>query len=85
MKKVTLNQLATDVAILLGEALSLECQPEESPFPNLIDRVHTLAPGILSSLLIAVEDDIKLDGSILLPENIYHKLLRRLISFLEEE
>lgn len=84
MKKVTLNQLATDVAILLGEALSLECQPEESPFPNLSDRVQILAPGILSSLLIAVEDDIKLDGSILLPENIYHKLLHRLFWAMKE-
>lgn len=53
MPKVALKQLAADVATLLGEALSLECHPEESPFPDIEDRVRTIAPGILSDLILS--------------------------------
>lgn len=51
MKDVSLKQLVSDVAALLGESTVLECSPEESPFPDLEDRVRILAPGILSELL----------------------------------
>ena len=38
-------------ATLLGEALEIECETEESPFPCIEDRVRILAPGILRDIL----------------------------------
>ena len=78
MKKVVLKELAEDLATLLGESLQLECQPEESPFPGIEDRVRILAPGILSNILMAPRETVTLDGSIELPERIYNKLLMKL-------
>lgn len=49
----TLKEIASDVAALLGEPLALECQPEESPFPGIEDRVRILAPGILQTLILS--------------------------------
>ena len=54
--KTSIKKLAADVAALLGESLSLECCPDESPFPGIEDRVRISAPGILASLLL--ESDI---------------------------
>lgn len=50
--KVKIPDLAAKVATLLGEALALECQPQESPFPDLEDRVRILAPGTLARLIL---------------------------------
>lgn len=49
--KVTLKQLASDVAVLLGESLALECRPEESPFPGMEERVKLMAPGVLADMI----------------------------------
>lgn len=50
--KISIKQLASDVAALLGESLAPECQPEESPFPDLEERVRILAPMVLSDLIM---------------------------------
>lgn len=50
MKK-SLDQLTSEVSILLGESISSECFPEESPFPDLAQRVRILAPSLLGSIL----------------------------------
>ena len=78
MKRFTMHQLAQDVAVVLGEALSLECQPEESPFPGIEERVQTLAPGLIHKLLIRSPDSLDLSGEIELPYLLYHKLLLKL-------
>lgn len=74
-----LDQLASEVAILLGESLALECQPEESPFPGIKDRVRILAPGILATILILPPPDITLDGTIEISDKLYHQLLLKLV------
>lgn len=51
MKEVTVKQLASDVAAVLGESLALDCHPEESPFPDMEDRVRILAPEVLNNLI----------------------------------
>ena len=51
MIKISLKQLASEVATLLGESLAPECQPEESPFPDLEERVRILAPVVLEVLI----------------------------------
>lgn len=51
MLTLAIKSLASNVATLLGEPLALECSPEESPFPNIEDRVRILAPGLLKDLL----------------------------------
>ena len=51
MERVTIERLSSDVAAILGESLALECQPEESPFPGIEDRVRIRAPGIIRDLL----------------------------------
>ncbi|MCH5228546.1 MAG: hypothetical protein J1F12_00945 [Muribaculaceae bacterium] len=51
MARIRIEQLASDVAALKGEALLPECEPEESPFPDMETRVRILAPGILAVLL----------------------------------
>ena len=61
MPETTIRQLAGEVATILGDALALECQPEESPFPDIENRVRILAPGILSSLLM--ESPLDLSGA----------------------
>lgn len=65
MIKVALTRLSHDVAVLLGEALSLECHPEESPFPDLEDRVRVLAPGVLSRIVAEAEAGKLKSGKIL--------------------
>lgn len=80
MGKFTVERIASDVAALLGENLALECISEESPFPDLKDRVRILAPGILAGLLekadtyvyetaekIPGQASLRQDGSGLLP------------------
>ena len=49
---VSISKLAKEVATLLGDAMELECQPAESPFPDIEDRVRILAPGLLKDLLL---------------------------------
>ena len=78
MKKFTISQLALDVATLLGESLTLECQPEESPFPRIEDRVRILVPGLIHKLMIRSPDSLDLSGEIELPHFLYHKLLLKL-------
>ena len=78
MTEVTFDKLAHDVATLLGESLSLECQSEESPFPGIKERVRILAPGILSNLLMNPEAATDLDSGIPLPDNLYLKLITQL-------
>lgn len=50
MKK-SLKSIADEVALFLGELLILECEPEETPFPDLESRVSIMAPGILRKLI----------------------------------
>ena len=62
-----IKRLADDVAVLLGESLSRECQPEESPFPDLEEKVRITAAGELAELLLAapaeeLTDTIELTG-----------------------
>ena len=51
MTKVSVERLATDVAILLGEGLAEESDVYESPFPRIKDRVLVMAPGLLANLI----------------------------------
>ena len=51
MPDISVSRLASEVATLLGESLAPECHTEESPFPDLEDRVRILAPGLLADLL----------------------------------
>lgn len=46
-----IKELAAEVATILGERLVLECHPDESPFPDIEERVRILAPGILADLI----------------------------------
>ena len=62
MEKLKISQLATEVATLLGEAISLQSLPAESPFPNIEDRVRILAPGILLNLLTAEDIHFNCSG-----------------------
>ena len=78
MAKQKIERIAADVATLLGETILEECQPEESPYPGIEERVRILAPGILSNILMAPRETVTLDGSIELPERIYNKLLMKL-------
>ena len=82
--KATIHQIAMDVAALLGESLSLQCLPEESPFPGIEDRVRILAPGILQNLLMAPDVAIDLNGSIEVSESLYNKLLLRLMKLIKD-
>ena len=52
MAKIDISRMASDVATLLGESLARECLPEDSPFPDLEDRVKILAPEILALLIL---------------------------------
>lgn len=52
MERISISRLAEEVAQILGEALMLECHPDESPFPSIESRVRCLAPGVLSGLVI---------------------------------
>lgn len=75
MAKISLKEVASDVANLLGETLSPAGLTEESPFPNIENRVRILAPGILSDLIREMADKqsyIEVSGE------IYPELLQRL-------
>ena len=50
---MTLSQITADVAALLGESLVLECETEESPFPDFTSRVRLLIPEVLSDLYLS--------------------------------
>ena len=52
MKRVAIREIAAEVAALMGESLLLECQPEESLFPDLEEQVRIRAPAILSDLIL---------------------------------
>lgn len=49
--KVEIKKLAEDVATLLGETLTLECETEESPFPGFLPRVGGMVERVLGNLL----------------------------------
>lgn len=49
---MTLQTITTDVATTLGESLVLECETEESPFPDFTSRVRLLATDVLTRLLL---------------------------------
>lgn len=55
MRIVGIGELASDMAALLGESLLPECQPEESPFPDLEKQVRILAPIVLETLIMESE------------------------------
>lgn len=52
MGRITLNRLSDDTATFLGDSLALECQPEESPFPGIKERVRVMAPGVMAELIM---------------------------------
>lgn len=62
MLEVSINKTASDVAAVLGESLALECQPEESPFPDLEHRVRIIAPGILANLILEADTALTTDA-----------------------
>lgn len=57
MSRRGIRQLARDVAAIRGETLSLDCEPSESPFPDMEERVRLLAPGVLQKLVLEAEAD----------------------------
>lgn len=54
MAKQKIERIAADVATLLGETILEECQPEESPYPGIEERVRILAPALLTSMLMEI-------------------------------
>lgn len=50
MARISLKQLATEVATLLGESLATDNLLPENPFPGIENRVRILAPGILAGI-----------------------------------
>ena len=78
MAKVSIHEIASGVAAILGESLALDCRPEESPFPDIEDRVRIMAPAVLASLTthpsdirpypsVAADDTIELRDSLRCP------------------
>lgn len=49
---ISVAKITEDVADRLGESLTLECEPEESPFPGFAARVRALLPGVVRELLM---------------------------------
>lgn len=78
MSKRSLKQVASEVAALLGETLSEENRPEESPFPGIEIRVRILAPGILAALINQQAEE---SGLIDIPDDLYDKFIEKLIDF----
>ena len=62
MKRISVKELATATATLLGESLLQECIPEESPFPDLEDQVRILSPELLSSLIMESPAELLTDA-----------------------
>ncbi|MCH5234903.1 MAG: hypothetical protein J1E16_06385 [Muribaculaceae bacterium] len=62
MKTVTIKQLATEIATLMGESLALECSPPESPFPDIEDKVRVMAPAALIRLIKEAKTEELTDG-----------------------
>ncbi|MCH5227308.1 MAG: hypothetical protein J1F16_05770 [Muribaculaceae bacterium] len=52
MSKVSISRLADDVKTVVGDSLLDICLPEDSPFPDMENRVRVLAPGLLADILI---------------------------------
>lgn len=48
----SIDELASDVATVLGENIARDLQPEESGIPLIRERVRAMAPGILTELLM---------------------------------
>ena len=65
MSKVKIENLARDLATLLGESLMLECQPEESPFPGIEERTRLLAPSLLEKIILEAPAEMLSDFKIL--------------------
>lgn len=63
MTSVSIKNLASDVATLLGESLALECHPQESPFPDIEDRVRILVRGTLANLIAEAKPEELSDGN----------------------
>lgn len=62
MATVSIKTLASEVATLLGESLAPECEPLDSPFPDIEDRVRVSAPIILTDLILDANPDELFDG-----------------------
>ncbi|MCH5226058.1 MAG: hypothetical protein J1D77_08640 [Muribaculaceae bacterium] len=71
----TFKQLAIEVATILGEPLLPDCQPEESPFPGIENRVRILSPSLLASLIFEKADK---EGILEVPDSLYAPLLEAL-------
>ena len=52
--QTTLKQITRDVAVMLGEPLLPECEPEEGILPALDSRVRLSAPGVLAELILTL-------------------------------
>lgn len=83
MAKVSIDQLAMDVAAVLGESLALDCHPAESPFPGIGDQVRILAPGALASLTSHPTDLVPYptvgpDGMLGVRDSLYPRLVKEL-------
>lgn len=64
----TIKEIASDVATLLGDSLLLQCQPEESPYPDMESRVRICAPGIIRNLVEKSDPSLLYDGITLVPD-----------------
>lgn len=72
--KASITKITSDVAALLNRSLALECEPEESPFPDFSFQVALMAPGILAGLLLSspkvlIDGWRRLDGAIQIDDN----------------
>lgn len=82
---IDLDKITADVAIILGEPLLPDCEPEEGPYPSLSERVRLSAPSVLGEIMecapkgslsewksmkgCRIEADISGRGTLILPDD----------------
>lgn len=76
MPKISLKQLAAEVATLLGEPQN-EDRGFETPFPSIEQRVAILAAALLADL---IKEEADSSGFIEVPASKHSRLLEALIS-----
>lgn len=76
MPRISLKDLSSEVATLLGENLALEESPGEIPFPSIEERVRILAPAILAEL---VASEASASGFLEIPATLKAALINELL------
>ena len=56
--KIAIEKISRDLATIRGELYAPDCEPAESPFPGLAQRVRLLVPIILVELIKAAPWDV---------------------------